>query len=92
MTRDIEKEAEQASVEIVYKDIHGKRIEDGFILRVFHFIGARKKKHFMYKIASRLPTGRMLAIDISELYELGKTDAHSCPLECCSEIEILQDY
>lgn len=31
------------------RDINGRRVEEFDVLKVFHFIGARRKKHYMYK-------------------------------------------
>tara|TARA_R110000796_G_scaffold88978_1_gene192344 strand:+ start:1875 stop:2231 length:357 start_codon:yes stop_codon:yes gene_type:complete len=33
-----------------YTDKNGKDITHGSLVKVFHFTGARRKKHFMYKI------------------------------------------
>lgn len=33
------------------KDKYGIEIEPGDVLKVFHFVGARRKKHYMYKLA-----------------------------------------
>lgn len=38
---------------LVLKDEHGREIKIGDVLRVFHFIGARRKHHYMYKQAVR---------------------------------------
>ena len=35
--------------EAPYYDKHGVEIKEFAVLKVFHFIGARKKKHYMYK-------------------------------------------
>lgn len=32
-------------------DKTGRKIEPGNVLRVFHFVGARRKRHYMYKQA-----------------------------------------
>lgn len=37
--------------ELPYFDKFGKQIDEFAVLKVFHFIGARKKKHYMYKWA-----------------------------------------
>lgn len=31
------------------RDKHGRQIERGDILKVYHFTGARRKRHYMYK-------------------------------------------
>lgn len=35
---------------IIPKDKNGIIIEEFDVLKVFHFIGARRKKHYMYKV------------------------------------------
>ena len=32
-------------------DKHKRKIEPGNVLKVFHFVGARRKRHYMYKQA-----------------------------------------
>ena len=36
-------------IEQPYYDKNGKEIKEFSLLKVFHFIGARRKKHYMYK-------------------------------------------
>lgn len=36
-------------VEAPYYDKHGREIKEFAVLKVFHFIGQRKKRHYMYK-------------------------------------------
>lgn len=68
-----------------------REIKEGDILKCFHFIGARNKKHYMYKIAA-IKNGKLVAMDIEELLEKGKEKAHTCPLEAlCSDTEIIQE-
>lgn len=55
-------------------------LKEGDIIRVFHFIGSRRKKHYMYKIIA-IKKGELVAMDILELYELGREKAHACRLE-----------
>ena len=40
------------------RDKNGREIERGDVLKVFHFIGSRGKRHFMYKQATGLKTMR----------------------------------
>lgn len=59
------------------KDKDGRRIEPGDVLKVFHFVGARRKRHYMYKQALRYEKGRLVIshlnrIDDSEPWETGK--------------------
>jgi hypothetical protein len=35
----------------MFVDKYGREIEEFDVIKVFHFIGARRKKHYMYKIA-----------------------------------------
>ena len=39
----------QEEIEKPYFDENGKEITEFALLKVFHFIGARRKKHYMYK-------------------------------------------
>lgn len=41
--------SENPEIELPYFDKHGKEIKEFAVLKVFHFIGARRKKHYMYK-------------------------------------------
>lgn len=44
-------------------DQTGRKIEPGNVLRVFHFVGARRKRHYMYKQAVEyVKDGRWLKI------------------------------
>ncbi len=59
------------------RDKNGRTIEPGDVLKVFHFIGSRNKRHYMYKQAMRYREGRLLIshlnrIDDSEPWEIGK--------------------
>lgn len=58
-------------------DKSGRKIVPGDVLKVFHFIGARRKRHYMYKQALRYERGRLAIshlnrIDEIEPWELGK--------------------
>jgi len=39
----------EMEIEQSYFDKNGKEIKEFAVLKVFHFIGRRRKKHFMYK-------------------------------------------
>ena len=57
-------------------DKSGRKIMPGDVLKVFHFIGARRKRHYMYKQALRYERGRLVIshlnrIDETEAWELG---------------------
>jgi hypothetical protein len=41
------------------KDKYGRNIEHCDVLKVFHFIGSRRKKYYMYKLAVKHSDGRM---------------------------------
>jgi hypothetical protein len=60
-----------------YKDKKGKLIKPGCVLKIFHFIGGRRKRHYMYKVAIEVK-GELLAFDIYELALLGQEKAHRC--------------
>lgn len=52
---------------IALKDKYGVEIKEFAVLKVFHFTGARKKKHYMYKWV-RLINGELCGVHL--------TDAH----------------
>lgn len=66
--------------EKIYRDKRGRKIEQGSVLKVFHFTGARRKRYFMYKVAV-LKEGKLVAMDITELATKGFEVAHACRLE-----------
>ena len=43
-----------------YYDKNGKPINEFDVLKVFHFVGARRKKHYMYKWVQRDDNDRMI--------------------------------
>lgn len=54
------------------KDIVGNEIHPGAILKVFHFYGARKRKHFMYKkVNGIVEKGQYKYYEISHLTDEG---------------------
>lgn len=73
-----------------FHDKHGYPIYDGDVLKVFHFIGSRNKKHYMYKVASSKGE-HMYAISITGLIRTPSAP-HRCRLEVLgeeSEVEIV---
>lgn len=59
------------------RDKIGRRIEPGDVLKVFHFVGARRKRHYMYQQAMGYDKGRLAIshlnrVDENEPWELGK--------------------
>lgn len=50
-------------------DERGVEIHAGCVIRVFHFIGARKKKHYMYKLVSA-HNGVLYALHIENLHPM----------------------
>lgn len=50
------------------KDRVGNEIHEGAILKVFHFVGSRKRKHFMYKQVGETAKG------LTKIYHLPITD------------------
>lgn len=73
------------------RDKHGRNIEPGDVLKVFHFIGARGKRYYMYQQALRYEKGRLIIshlnrIDDGEPWEIGKN------YYSVGEDERLRDY
>lgn len=59
------------------RDKIGREIEPGDVLKVFHFVGARGKKNFLFQQALRYERGRLVIshlnrIDDQEPWEIGK--------------------
>lgn len=78
-------------------DKRGIPIERGDIVKVFHFTGARRKRHYMYKQClgvSRYPTGKHDYVFFSHLNfaEIGDGDGpyHEYLGEVLPEYEIVQ--
>jgi hypothetical protein len=74
------------------RDKHGRQIERGDVLKVYHFTGARRKRHYMYK---QVMGTRVLGSG-TEYAVLDHLDLDgSYYLECCdgrslSDCEIVQ--
>lgn len=59
------------------RDLNGREIEPGDVLKVFHFVGSRRKRHYMHKQALRYERGRLIIshlnrIDDAEPWQSGK--------------------
>jgi len=59
------------------RDKTGREIRPGDMLKVFHFVGARRKRHYLYQQALRYERGRLVIsymnrIDDAEPWEEGK--------------------
>lgn len=50
-------------------DKTGREIEPGDILKVFHFTGARRKRHWMYKQALSYERGRLKISHLNRLHD-----------------------
>ena len=64
-----------------YFDKTGKQINEFDVLKVFHFIGARRKRHYMYKWVRRDDKGRMA------IMHLTASDEPTVPLSVCANKE-----
>lgn len=71
------------------RDKHGRRVQPGDVVKVFHFIGARRKKHYMYKTIVETQQG-VLAACSSELGT--KPFPHTCQLSALGDFEIVQGF
>jgi hypothetical protein len=72
----------------VHHDDKGFPIHEGDIIQCFHFIGRRKRKHFMYKIVSHdATTGTWWAHDITELFQKGLDSGHKCRLQAVCGVD-----
>ena len=78
------------------RDKTGRHIQPGDVLKVFHFIGARGKRHYMYQQALRYRRGRLEIshlnrIDDTEPWEFGKNYYSVSGNEHLHDYEIVQD-
>jgi len=70
-------------------DKHGRRVRAGDILKIFHFVAARKRNVFMYKLVCRVGSDLrvcdsgdyLFAVDIVDIQKSGDLQkAHKCPI------------
>ena len=61
----------------VFFDKTGKQICEFDVLKVFHFIGARRKKHYMYKWVRLNDRGELAIVHLTA------PDESSVPLRAC---------
>lgn len=71
------------------RDKTGRQIERGDVLKVFHFIGARRKRHFMYKQAIGIKTFSPSGLSYMMFSHLELDDKYY--LESCDG-RLLRDY
>ncbi len=55
----------EALVSGFFFDKAGNQIKEFDVLKVFHFIGARRKRHYMYKLVRRDDKGRMAIMHLT---------------------------
>ncbi|MFT5452887.1 MAG: hypothetical protein ACI9N9_002385 [Enterobacterales bacterium] len=71
-------------------DKKGIPIEIGDTIKIFHFVGARRKKHYMYKHVVGIKNGRFrlshLAININDCFTLRIDNS------VLNDFEIVQGY
>lgn len=75
------------------RDKTGREILVGDTIKLFHFIGARRKKHYMYKYVSEIV--KLGGSDFYKVMHLNpKGEYFHIPLNCAfhSDIEIVQGY
>ena len=77
MTRSVGVQWSNSLVSGVYFDKHGKQIREFDVLKVFHFIGSRRKKHYAYKWV-RFDARGLLAI-----MHLDSGNGETVPLMSC---------
>lgn len=74
------------------RDKHGRQIERGDVLKVYHFTGARRKRHYMYKqvMGTRtLGSGAEYAV-LDHLDLDGKNYLECCDGRSLPDYEIVQ--
>jgi hypothetical protein len=75
--------------EVILTDKKYIPIREGDLVKVFHFIGARKKKYFMYKLIHKID-GRWYGAHVHKIPELGLSLNNSYALPRSSTH--LEDY
>lgn len=81
------------------EDIKGREIKAGDLLKVPHFIAARRRTRiYMYKLVCRTDDRleitkdgqHLYAVDVCDIYRKGSlSKAHKCPLSVIGECEII---
>lgn len=68
-----------AVVSCDFYDKHGNKLREFDVVKVFHFTGARRKKHYMYKWLRRNEKGELC------MKHLDEADARPVPLVAVTE-------
>lgn len=67
------------------KDKNGLVIKEFDVLKVFHFTGARRKKHYVYKSVRKSPkTGELMIVHLT-------SDESWVPMKACCSDEVWED-
>jgi hypothetical protein len=77
-----------------FRDRHGQEIREFAVLKCFHFIGARRKRHFMYKWA-RTVDGHLVAMHLTNADPGNHVDFRAIAdpkTGVIPDVEIVQDY
>lgn len=79
--------------DVPYFDMHGRKIEEGDLLRSPHFRGPRRKMFYLYHVAV-VRDGRMWMVPTSHLAgESFKKGGGACPLSCLDgAVEIIDGH
>jgi len=69
-----------------------EKLGAGDIVRIFHFIGARRKKHYMYRLIT-IEAGVVYAVDISQIATMGFSEAFRTRVETLrgSEFDVIYE-
>ena len=70
-------------------DKKGVPVAVGDIIKVFHFIAARNRRVYMYKIIADIPGVGIRAVDLGEATTKGISNAHSCPLNALGDYWVI---
>jgi hypothetical protein len=81
-------------MKIQYYDKNGIPILEGDLLRSYHFTGARKRKHYLYKKAIWLkspyfPDGGLHAVAIDDLDMKPLEECHRCKISHLKYVEVI---
>ena len=76
----------------VTRDKKGREIMEGDTLKVFHFVGARRKRHYMYKYVEKVVSSSCSFFQISHLNIEGGGYRMLMDGKQHEDIEIVQGY
>jgi hypothetical protein len=65
---------------MIYHDKHGVPVHKGDLVRSFHYIGARRKRHYLYHVAVE-ENGELMMVPTAHLEKSFISGGGRCPLK-----------